>query len=102
MCKRWDTPEKPLRELGRNNGDKTGGLSIGLAEMASGKCLLLPDDHIIPNNLTMPQHLLTAVAMNVVRVIAWLRGKLLEERRRKPGHFARLAPYPLSRQAVLC
>jgi transposase len=48
------------------------------------------------------QHLLTAVAMNVVRVIAWLRGKLLGERRRKPGHFARLAPYPLSRQAVLC
>ena len=22
--------------------------------MASGKCLLLPGDHIIPNNLTMP------------------------------------------------
>jgi transposase len=48
------------------------------------------------------QQLLTAVAMNVVRVIAWLRDKPLGERRRKPGHFARLAPHPLSRQTVLC
>ncbi len=48
------------------------------------------------------QHLLTAVAMNVVRVIAWLRDEPLGERRRKPGHFARLAPHPLSRQTVLC
>jgi transposase len=48
------------------------------------------------------QHLLTATAMNIVRVIAWLKGEPLDERRRKPGHFARLAPQPLSRQAVLC
>ena len=48
------------------------------------------------------QQLLTAVAMHVVRGIAWLRGEPLGERRRKPGHFARLAPHPLSRQAVLC
>ena len=48
------------------------------------------------------QHLLTATAMNIVRVIAWLKGTPLGERRRKPGHFARLAPHPLSRQAVLC
>jgi transposase len=48
------------------------------------------------------QQLLNATAMNVVRVIAWLRGEPLGERRRKPGHFARLAPYLLSRQAVLC
>jgi transposase len=48
------------------------------------------------------QQLLTATAMNVVRVIAWLRGEPLGERRRKPGHLARLAPYPLSRQTVLC
>jgi transposase len=47
------------------------------------------------------QQLLTAVAMNVVRVIAWLRDEPLGERRRKPGHFARLAPHPLSRQTVL-
>src|SRR2546430_15854074 len=46
--------EKPLRELGRNTGDKAGGLSVGSVTIASGKCLLLPGDHIIPNNLTMP------------------------------------------------
>jgi transposase len=48
------------------------------------------------------QHLLNATAMNLVRVIAWLKGVPLGERRRQPGHFARLAPHPLSRQAVLC
>jgi len=40
--------------------------------------------------------------MNLVRVIAWLKGEPLGERRRQPGHFARLAPHPLSRQTVLC
>ena len=48
------------------------------------------------------QQVLTATAMNVVRVIAWLWDEPLGERRRKPGHFARLAPHPLSRQTVLC
>jgi transposase len=48
------------------------------------------------------QHLLTATAMHLVRVIAWLKGTPVGARRRKPGHFARLAPPPLSRQAVLC
>jgi hypothetical protein len=48
------------------------------------------------------QQLLTATAMNVVRVIAWLWGEPLGERWRKPGHLAQLAPHPLSRQMVLC
>jgi transposase len=48
------------------------------------------------------QQLFNATAMNVVRVIAWLRDEPFGERRRTPGHFAQLAPYPLSRQAVLC
>jgi transposase len=48
------------------------------------------------------QQLLNATAMNVVRVIAWLWGEPLGERRRPPGHLARLAPHPLSRQTVLC
>jgi Transposase DDE domain len=47
------------------------------------------------------QQLLTATAMNVVRVIAWLWGEPLGERRRQPGQFAQLSPYPLSRQTVL-
>jgi transcriptional regulator with PAS, ATPase and Fis domain len=42
-----------------------------------------------------------AAAMNVVRVIAWLWDEPLGERRRQPGHFAQLAPSPLSRQTVL-
>jgi transposase len=48
------------------------------------------------------QQLLNATAMNVVRVIAWLWGEPLGERRRKPGHSAQLAPHPLSRQMVIC
>jgi transposase len=48
------------------------------------------------------QHLLTATAINMVRVIAWLWGEPLGERGRQPGHFAQLSPYPLSRQTVLC
>jgi Transposase DDE domain len=48
------------------------------------------------------QQLLTATAMNMVRVIAWLWGEPLGERRRKPGHFAQMVPHPLSRQTVLC
>jgi transposase len=48
------------------------------------------------------QQLLNATAMNVVRVIAWLWGEPLGKRRRKPGHFAQLAPHSLPRHAVLC
>ena len=48
------------------------------------------------------QQLFNATAINVVRVIAWLRGEPLGERRRQPGHLAQLAPHPLSRQTVLC
>jgi transposase len=48
------------------------------------------------------QQFLNATAMNVVRVIAWLWGEPLGERKRKPGHFAQLAPHPLSRQTMLC
>jgi transposase len=48
------------------------------------------------------QQLLTATAMNVVRVIAWLWGEPLGERRRQPGYFAQLSPHPLSRQTALC
>jgi hypothetical protein len=48
------------------------------------------------------QQLLMAMAMNIVRVIAWRRDEPLGERRRKLGHFAQLTPQPLSRQTVLC
>jgi len=49
------------------------------------------------------QHLLMAVALNLVRVIAWLWNATRGEQRRPAGsHFARLAPRPLSRQALIC
>jgi len=48
------------------------------------------------------QKLLTATAMHIVRVITWLWGEPLDERRRQPGHFAQLSPHPWSRQTVLC
>ena len=48
------------------------------------------------------QPLLAATAMHVVRVIAWLWGQPLGERRRLLGHFAQLAPHPVSRQTALC
>jgi transposase len=38
------------------------------------------------------QQVLTATAMNVVRVIDWLRGKPLGEKKRPAGRFMRLAP----------
>jgi transposase len=45
------------------------------------------------------QQVLTATAMNVVRVIDWLHGKPLGDKKRPAGHFARLAPEPLARGA---
>jgi transposase len=46
------------------------------------------------------QQVLTATAMNVVRVIDWRRGKPLGEKKRPAGRFARLAPAPLIRGAL--
>jgi transposase len=51
---------------------------------------------------THRQQLLTATAMKVVRVIAWLWGEPLGERRRPAGPSALPAPQPLSRQTGLC
>jgi len=67
--------------------------------------MVAEDSQVISGNYwarTHLQQLLNATAMNIVRVIAWLKGEPLGERRRKPGYFARLAPHPLSRQTVLC
>ena len=38
------------------------------------------------------QQTLNATAMNVVRIIDWLKGRACSEQNRKVGHFARLAP----------
>jgi transposase len=66
------------------------------------RCFDLRRSRYIGLARTHLQQLLTATAMNMVRVIAWLWGEPLGERRRPPGHLAQLAPHPLSRQTVLC
>ena len=50
---------------------------------------------------TRLQHVLVAVAMNVTRVIAWLWNETVGDEKRQLGHFARLAPQPLSRRALI-
>lgn len=51
---------------------------------------------------THVQQILVAMAMNLVRVVAWLWNEPLGEGRRPLGHFALLAPRPLSRKALVC
>ncbi len=48
------------------------------------------------------QQILVAIAMNLVRVMAWLWNETVGEERRPLGRFARLAPRPMSRWAVIC
>jgi transposase len=48
------------------------------------------------------QQTLNATAMNVVRVIDWLKGRACGEPRRKAGHFAQLTPNLSSNQTLAC
>lgn len=50
---------------------------------------------------TQLQQVVTAVAMNTVRVVAWLWNESLGERKRDPGPFALLAPRPMVRTALV-
>lgn len=50
---------------------------------------------------TQVQQVVTAVAINAVRVIAWLWNDTLGERRRALGRFALLAPHPVARKALV-
>jgi hypothetical protein len=60
----------------------------------------LRQSHSIGLARTHLQQVLTATAMNVVRVIAWLRDTLLGDKKRPGGRFARLAPAPLASEAL--
>jgi transposase len=91
---RQETPEFKAQYALRSGVESSLSQGIRRFDLRQSRYLGLARTHL--------QHLLTATAMNVVRVIAWLRGEPLGERRRKLGHFARLAPHPLSRQTVLC
>jgi transposase len=91
---RQETPEFKTQYALRSGVESSLSQGIRRFHLRQSRYIGLARTHL--------QQLLTAVAMNVVRVIAWLRDEPLGERRRKPGHFARLAPHPLSRQTVLC
>jgi transposase len=91
---RQETPEFKAQYALRSGVESSLSQGIRRFDLRQSRYIGLARTHL--------QHLLTAVAMNVVRVIAWLWGEPLGERRRKPGHFAQLAPHPLSRQTVLC
>jgi transposase len=92
--RRQETPEFKAQYALRSGVESSLSQGIRRFDLRQSRYIGLARTHL--------QQLLTAAAMNVVRVIAWLRGAPLGERRRPPGHFARLAPHPLSRQAVLC
>ncbi len=52
--------------------------------------------------LGFDQQVVVAVAMNLVRVVAWLWNDTFGGRRRALGHVTRLAPRPMSRKTLLC
>jgi transposase len=91
---RQETPEFKAQYALRSGVESSLSQGIRRFDLRQSRYIGLARTHL--------QQLLTAAAMNVVRVIAWLWGEPLGERRRKPGHFAQLAPHPLSRQTVLC
>jgi len=51
---------------------------------------------------TQLQQTLNATAMNVVRVIDWLKGRACGKPSRKVGHFAQLTPNLSSNQTLVC
>jgi len=91
---RQETPEFTAQDALRAGVESSLSQGIRRFDLRRCRSIGLARPHL--------QHLLTATAMNVVRVIAWLWGEPLGERRRQPGRFTQLAPHPLSRQAVLC
>jgi transposase len=91
---RQETPECKAQDALRAGVESSLSQGIRRFDLRQSRYLGLARTHL--------QHLLTATAVHMVRGIAWLWDEPLGERRRKPGHFARLAPHPLSRQTVLC
>jgi transposase len=91
---RQETPEFKAQYALRSGVESSLSQGVRRFDLRRSRYIGLARTHL--------QQLLTATAMNVVRVIAWLWGEPLGERRRQPGQFARLAPHPLSRQRVLC
>jgi transposase len=85
---RQETPEFKAQYALRAGVESTLSQGIRRFDLRQSRYIGLVRTHL--------QQLLNATAMNVVRVIAWLRGGPLGERRRQLGHFARLKPVSLS------
>jgi transposase len=91
---RQETPQFNAPDALRAGVESRVSPGVRCVELRRSRYLGLARTHL--------QQLLTATAMHVVRVIAWLWGEPVGERRRPPGHLAQLSPHPLSRQTVLC
>jgi transposase len=91
---RQETPEFTAQYALRAGGESRLSQGIRRFDLRRSRSIGLARTYLQP--------LLKATAMKVVRVMAWLWGEPLGDRRRQLGHCARLAPHPLSRQAVLC
>jgi hypothetical protein len=91
---RQETPQFPAQSALRAGVESRLSQGIRRVDLRQSRYLGLARTHC--------QQLLTATAMNLVRVMAWLWGEPRGERRRQPGHLAQLASYPLSRQTVRC
>jgi transposase len=91
---RQETPQFKAQYVLRAGVESSLSQGIRRVDLRRSRYLGLARTHL--------QQLLTATAMNVVRVITWLWSGPLGERRRQPGHCAQLAPHPLSRQMMVC
>jgi transposase len=85
---RQETPEFKAQYALRAGVESTLSQAVRRFDLRQSRYIGLARTHL--------QQVLTATAMNIVRVIAWLRGKPLGDKKRPVGHFARLAPDPLA------
>jgi transposase len=84
---RQETPEFRAQYALRAGVESTLSQAVRRFDLRQSRYIGLARTHL--------QQVLTATAMNIVRVIDWLRSKPLGERKRPAGHFMRLAPAPL-------
>ena len=89
---RQETPEFRAQYALRAGVESTLSQAVRRFDLRQSRYIGLARTHL--------QQVLTATAMNVVRVIAWLRGQLLGDKKRPGGRFARLAPDLLATEAL--
>ena len=85
---RQETPEFRAQYALRAGVESTLSQAVRRFDLRQSRYIGLARMHL--------QQVLTATAMNIVRVIDWLRGRLQGDKKRPAGRFARLAPGPLA------